>query len=1137
MSRASTDRNLLAGILALQMDFIDRDQLVTAMNAWLISKDELLEQLLLKQGALDPESHGLLSALITRHLKQHGDDAEQSLAALPQLPDIATALPGICDEQVYATLTRANARSNAEQGTLGWQPRRVQPAGSRYRILRLHAKGGLGQVSVAEDEELHREVALKEIQDIQADDFESRARFVQEAEVTGGLEHPGIVPVYGLGHYVNGRPFYAMRLIRGDTLKMALHDYHVALRYEEPGKRAVQFRGLISRFITVCQTMEYAHSRGVVHRDIKPDNIMLGKYGETLVVDWGLAKAVGRPERLRTETPDAETSLRVSTSSGSNPTQQGTAVGTPAYMSPEQAAGRLDQLGPASDIYSLGATLYTILTGKPPVEGKGPTEVMLRVQRGDVAEPRSINADVPRGLQAVCLKALALKPAQRYASAAALAHDLEQWLADEPVTALAESFSQRVGRWGRRHRAVVRAAAGTLLVTAVVLVVAVITINHARVEADVQRGRAQTLASNNKKLADENQAGRIKAELLAKEKERIALDEREQRQKAEMEAQKAGKLAEFLVGLFEVSDPVGQGVTFFIPKTTSEELNAKEILKRGAKQVQIDAELKKFPLAKAAILNSIGDVNRQLSSFVEAEALLEEALRIRRELLPSDHPDLGTSCHNLGQYYHERGDFPKAEPLYREALAIRQKIAGKPGQRATAATLHNLAWMMGNEGKSREAEKLFREVLVLRQKLDGDLHRDVVFTKMGIAFCLIEQSRFFESIPLITAAKFDLEKIEGLQHLSTAVTSFALGVAYRDLPLFGVKASEVELRKALAATDLGLGADSIYSGVVHYELAGTLLELGQKEDAENHFKTCLKISREKVQMQHPRIRLLVSAYADLLVKQGRAEEGISLWQEFVDAQRVRFGKDHNWVAQAELEYAVFLRNRKKYAQAISLLQSLEQIAGAEASLHPHVFNQLGLCHLDGTQDFAQAASKFRQSIAAWQPLIAADPKLAEELLYPQINLAQALIPLQETAEAEKLLQAARAAAKKIGGDVGKDRQTYALTTLSRLYRQERDLKLAGEVIDEHRHLVTNKPLILYRLATELAECVQLALLADADAALTKQLADHTLQALQAAQRAGYKNASGIRRNPVFTGLSEQPEFQAILTAMETNSAK
>src|SRR5207249_163049 len=224
-------------------------------------------------------------------------------------------------------------------------------SGLRFRILRPHARGGLGQVSVAHDEELHREVALKEIQERHADHPESRSRFLLEAEITGGLEHPGIVPVYGLGTYGDGRPFYAMRFIRGDSLQDAIKHFHEAEEPgRDPGQRALELRQLLGRFVAVCNTIGYAHSRGVLHRDLKPGNIMLGQYGETLVVDWGLAKPMNRREL---DVDSSQGPLRPAAGSGSAPTLMGSAIGTPRYMSPEQASGRLDLLGPASDASSL----------------------------------------------------------------------------------------------------------------------------------------------------------------------------------------------------------------------------------------------------------------------------------------------------------------------------------------------------------------------------------------------------------------------------------------------------------------------------------------------------------------------------------------------------------------------------------------------------------------------------------------------------------------------------------------------------------------------------------------------------------------------------------------------------------------
>ncbi len=182
--------------------------------------------------------------------------------------------------------------------------------------------------------------ALKQILEHHADDPVSRTRFVLEAEVTGGLEHPGIVPVYGLGSYGDGRPYYAMRFVRGDSLKEKIAEFHADLaKKNDPGRRSLGLRELLRRFVDVCNAIDYAHTRGVLHRDIKPANAIIGKHGETLLVDWGLAKALGKAEP---GSATGERTLMPSSASGTAETLPGSALGTPSYMSPEQATGDLE---------------------------------------------------------------------------------------------------------------------------------------------------------------------------------------------------------------------------------------------------------------------------------------------------------------------------------------------------------------------------------------------------------------------------------------------------------------------------------------------------------------------------------------------------------------------------------------------------------------------------------------------------------------------------------------------------------------------------------------------------------------------------------------------------------------------------
>jgi eukaryotic-like serine/threonine-protein kinase len=319
--------------------------------------------------------------------------------------------------------------------------------GQRFRIIRSHARGGLGEVFVAHDLELNREVALKEIQGRHADEPASRARFLLEAEVTGHLEHPGIVPVYSLGQHSDGRPYYAMRFIRGENLKAAIERFHaVSGEKRDAGQRELELRRLLGRFVEVCNAVAYAHNLGIVHRDIKPENVMLGPFGEVLVVDWGIAKRLGEADLTADTTPIGSSQLHEN-----GLTLEGTSLGTPQYMSPEQAQGRVDKIGPASDIYSLGATLYCLLTGRTPFEGRDLQALLARVVTGEFSPPRRVIRSLPKGLEAICLKAMALRPGDRYSTASTLSDDVERWMADETVAARRDGPLTRAARW-IRHR-------------------------------------------------------------------------------------------------------------------------------------------------------------------------------------------------------------------------------------------------------------------------------------------------------------------------------------------------------------------------------------------------------------------------------------------------------------------------------------------------------------------------------------------------------------------------------------------------------------------------------------------------------------------------------------------------------------
>ncbi|MCL4731206.1 MAG: serine/threonine protein kinase, partial [Planctomycetes bacterium] len=406
----------------------------------------------------------------------------------------------------------------------------------RYDVRKEHARGGMGRVLLVRDKAIGRDIAMKELlpgvgssHSIPAGGSGSGGvieRFLREAKITGQLEHPNIVPVYEIGKHSDNSVYYTMRFVRGMTLAEKLREIRKDESLDRKQRLAARIT-LLDRFLDICDAISYAHSKGVIHRDLKPENIMLGEYGETLVLDWGLARVKGQEDKALRELQKGSMALSRSLveSDSQNLTQDGSIVGTPAYMPPEQARGELEQVDEQSDVYALGAVLYQLLCGSPPYEGPMAGLIVQQVLAGPPLRLTAREPDVPPELGALVEKAMAREKADRMRTVRELATEIKAFRDGRTLGVYSYSAREMIARFVRQHRTAVSIGVLAALILAAGAIVAWQQVTRERDDARAAHQAAET----QRLLAQANldRAEREKTERERLEKEAIRRAEEE----------------------------------------------------------------------------------------------------------------------------------------------------------------------------------------------------------------------------------------------------------------------------------------------------------------------------------------------------------------------------------------------------------------------------------------------------------------------------------------------------------------------------------------------------------------------------------------------------------------------------------
>jgi non-specific serine/threonine protein kinase/serine/threonine-protein kinase len=977
------------------------------------------------------------------------DDRALTHAVESQLTQAADSTAAL-DAPVWDALAAAMAQAGASlDPEVRWLPNTI----GRYRVLRLIGEGGMGSVYEAEQDHPRRLVALKVIRPGLLTP-ETLRRFEREWQALGRLQHPGIAQIYEAGTADTGvgpQPYFAMEYIQGTTLKQYVAERRLPVR---------ERLDLVAR---IADAVQHAHDRGLIHRDLKPGNILVDGAGQPKILDFGVAR------------------LTDSDAHRTRQTDLGQLVGTLAYMSPEQVLADPDALDGRSDVYALGVSLYELLAGRMPYTiSPRLHEAVQTIREEDPGRLSSIDRSYRGDIETIVAKALEKDKARRYASPAALADDIRRYLGDQPITARAASASYQLQKFARRHRALVGGLAAVFTVLVVGTVVSAWqAVRASRAERTAVAAERQVAAERDEATKERNRA--LDAERQAEEQRNRALDAQAQAQHERNQAVAAMQRA-------DTEAAISKAVNTFLQKDLLAQASAREqatpdtkpdpdlkvrtALDRAARQ--IGERFRGQPAVEASIRMTIGSAYQDLGLYADARQQLERALALRRSTL-GEHAALTTetlgmlagvtaqegkyqaaeelflrtlanlrrtqgeeshdvldTMSSLATLYQLWGRYPQAQAIVVKTLAAQQRVLG-PDHADTLKSRDMLARMYYLGGEFQEAERTLTAVVESRRRLLGPDHPDTMSSMSDLALVYEREGKLAEAEALMLKLRDAARRVLGLEHPETLANSNNLAIFYKSQRRFAD--AEPLYIESLAVRRRTLGED-------HPDTLGTMNNLAALYNAQNRFAEAAPLlvatfeARKRVLGPEHNNTLntmvnLAQAYSGL----GKPKEVESLYAQVLEIRRRTLGPGHPDTLFIQANLGVHYSNQGRQQEAEALLMPLvEARTRRSGPAHPDTLRAIDL--LGGTYfkrgDYAQAEAHFTKALDGRRRALGEDH--ADTLQSVQ-NLAVTYAELGRVADAESLLASTLAREQKLLGNDHRD-TLNAMERLAGVYRRQ-----------------------------------------------------------------------------------------------------